>query len=141
LFSLSISPLLYIHFRLQSSFFYFIGCEGIKMKRFLSLIAAALSVAPFIVSATPTPRESDDPNSVVNRTKCAGKTFTYHGLVGYGDLPGNFTDKTGDTMSTGSSMAITGWKLQKGGKSYKATAYMLPDRGWCLSLAKLRNIF
>jgi len=109
------------------------------MKGLLSLIAAAFSVAPLIatVSANPTPRDNDGSSTIVISTKCAGKTFTYYGLVGYGDLPANFTDKTGDTMSIGSNMAITDWKPQNNGKSYKATVYMLPDRGWYFSLAIL----
>ena len=109
-----------------------------------AVFAAFLSLAPF-VSANPAPAPAAvpapapapaGPNSdgksttPIKRVNCAGATFDYHGLVGYGAMPAHITDKTGDTMSIGSSIEITSWKALNHGRSYKATMYGLPDRGW-----------
>lgn len=69
---------------------------------------------------------------VVNQTTCAGTTYKYTGLAGYGFLPSNATDKYGDTLGgIGSSIAIdqSSWhKIAPDG--YAGTVYALPDRGW-----------
>ncbi|KAA8912342.1 phytase-like domain-containing protein [Sphaerosporella brunnea] len=70
----------------------------------------------------------DGSGPVVNRTTCDGHTYSYRGLEGYGFLPASFRDKFGDTVSTGSSIAVSNWKAVR--DSYKATLYALPDRGW-----------
>jgi hypothetical protein len=67
--------------------------------------------------------------AVVNKTSCGGQTFIYRGLAGYGILPSDFRDKFGDTISAGSSIAISEWKAVNS-STYKATLYGLPDRGW-----------
>src|SRR4051794_17105341 len=97
--------------------------------------------AVLTVSATPTPQSdgSNDSLPIVNRTLCAGKTYTYHSLAGYGSLPSDFRDKFGDTVSIGSSLDITGWTSPDGGKTYEAIAWMLPDRGWCFLRASNPN--
>lgn len=66
----------------------------------------------------------------VFKTTCGGKKFQYDGLAGYGTVPGDFRDKYGDTVSMGSSMVIEDWKSRDHGKTYKATLWALPDRGW-----------
>ncbi|KAK4465121.1 esterase-like activity of phytase-domain-containing protein [Cladorrhinum samala] len=70
----------------------------------------------------------------VSTTKCQGKTYTYNELAGFGSIPSDARDKFGDTVSVGSSAAITDWKKKTDPKtkltSYTGTLYGLPDRGW-----------
>ncbi|KAK4194065.1 esterase-like activity of phytase-domain-containing protein [Triangularia verruculosa] len=67
-------------------------------------------------------------------TTCQGKTYTYNELAGFGSIPSDARDKFGDTISIGSSAAITNWKKRSTGKNkqtyYTGTLYGLPDRGW-----------
>lgn len=70
--------------------------------------------------------------SVVNQTSCDRKQYSYESLAGYGFIPSNARDKTGDTIGgIGSSAAIdrSSWKKSKDG-SYTGILYALPDRGW-----------
>jgi hypothetical protein len=100
-----------------------------------SLLFVALGAA---VSAAALPGDGhhqEDPPSqpdtpVIFETTCAEKKFQYNGLAGYGTVPGNFQDKYGDTVSFGSSMVIEDWTTHDKGKTYKATLWALPDRGW-----------
>ncbi|KAJ5766929.1 uncharacterized protein N7511_004545 [Penicillium nucicola] len=69
---------------------------------------------------------------VVNQTTCAGTTYKYTGLAGYGFIPSNATDKYGDTIGgIGSSIAIdqSSWHAT-GLDKYTGIVYTLPDRGW-----------
>ena len=67
----------------------------------------------------------------VKTTTCNGKTFVYEELAGYGFLPSNARDKTGDTLGgIGSSIAMDKKSWRRDGKSYKGLLYALPDRGW-----------
>ncbi|VBB82137.1 Putative protein of unknown function [Podospora comata] len=71
----------------------------------------------------------------VSTTTCRGKSYTYNELAGFGSIPSDARDKFGDTISIGSSAAITNWKKRSaGGKNkqtyYTGTLYGLPDRGW-----------
>lgn len=97
---------------------------------FRSLLVVA--VAAVAVSATQFPGNGhshpDTPG--VFKTTCGGKKFQYDGLAGYGTVPSDFRDKYGDTLSMGSSMVIEDWKTRDKGKTYKATLWALPDRGW-----------
>lgn len=97
---------------------------------FSSLLAGALAVV--VVSATPFSGggHSQPDLPAVFKTTCGGKKFQYDGLAGYGTVPGDFRDKYGDTVSMGSSMVIEDWKSRDHGKTYKATLWALPDRGW-----------
>ncbi|KAH0601759.1 hypothetical protein MHUMG1_00638 [Metarhizium humberi] len=61
-------------------------------------------------------------------TTCAGKTYTYNELAGYGFVRSDALDKFGDSISLGSSIAITSWS--KNGSKYQGRLYGLPDRGW-----------
>jgi hypothetical protein len=87
--------------------------------------------------ATPLTKHTDP----VASTTCNGKTYVYEELAGYGLLPSDFRDKTGDTLGgIGSSIALdlTTWK-KKGpkhkshdskGDTYTGILYAIPDRGW-----------
>jgi hypothetical protein len=69
---------------------------------------------------------------VVNQTTCAGTTYKYTGLAGYGFIPSNATDKYGDTIGgIGSSIAFnqSSW-LKTERDTYSGTVYATPDRGW-----------
>lgn len=71
-------------------------------------------------------------NHVVNQTTCAGTTYKYTGLAGYGFIPSNVTDKYGDTIGgIGSSIAIDQSSWRKSDDDiYSGTIYTIPDRGW-----------
>ncbi|KAL8947897.1 MAG: hypothetical protein Q9222_005872 [Ikaeria aurantiellina] len=89
---------------------------------------AILSFSVAIPSPSLFPRAKD----VVNQTTCNKKQYTYQQLAGYGFIPANARDSTGDTLGGfGSSIAIDlkTWKKLKNG-TYTGTLYALPDRGW-----------
>jgi len=69
---------------------------------------------------------------VVNQTTCAGTTYKYTGLAGYGFIPSNATDKYGDTIGgIGSSIAFDQSSWRKAGlDGYSGIVYATPDRGW-----------
>ena len=73
---------------------------------------------------------------VVNQTDCAGTTYQYTGLAGYGYIASNARDKYGDTIGgIGSSIAIeqSSWR-KKSRDIYSGTLYAIPDRGWYSTL-------
>lgn len=68
----------------------------------------------------------------VNQTTCAGRTYTYEELAGFGTVPGNARDEFGDTLGgIGSALALdrSQWK-KLGNGSYTGVLWGLPDRGW-----------
>ncbi|KAK4195609.1 esterase-like activity of phytase-domain-containing protein [Triangularia verruculosa] len=89
----------------------------------------ALALFIRLVLSKPQP---SSPN--VFTTTCQGKTYSYNELAGFGSIPSDARDKFGDTISIGSSAAVTNWKKRCTGKnkqtSYTGTLYGLPDRGW-----------
>ncbi|EPS35907.1 hypothetical protein H072_10638 [Dactylellina haptotyla CBS 200.50] len=87
------------------------------------LAASNVAAFPFTKRAEPT-------SGFVNQAVCGGKTYTYRALTGYGFVPSNGRDKFGDTVSTGSSIKISGWTYDKSTGSYSGTLWGLPDRGW-----------
>jgi hypothetical protein len=98
----------------------------IAVRSFLTFLStAALLLGP----ASAGPIEKVHHLAVVNKTSCGGRNFIYRGLAGYGTLPSDFRDKHGDTISPGSSIAISEWTAVNS-STYKATLYGLPDRGW-----------
>jgi hypothetical protein len=61
-----------------------------------------------------------------------GRTFVNKGLVGFGLIPHDARESTGDTIgSIGSAIAIKPgtWRSVKGGK-FKGTLVVHPDRGY-----------
>ncbi|KAJ7669762.1 esterase-like activity of phytase-domain-containing protein [Mycena rosella] len=61
-----------------------------------------------------------------------GVTYVNQGLVGFGRIPSNFTESTGDTMGgIGSAIAIKygSWQAQANG-SFTGTLVVQPDRGY-----------
>src|SRR3984957_5412263 len=69
---------------------------------------------------------------MVGSVICNGKTYSHHGLVGYGLIPSDARAKFGDTLGgLGSSVAIEQptWERSVDG-TYKGVAWCLPDRGW-----------
>ncbi|KAK6343788.1 hypothetical protein TWF696_007450 [Orbilia brochopaga] len=81
------------------------------------------------VAAAPLTRTEPTSNCVKQAT-CNTKTYTYRALTGYGFIPSNSKDKTGDTVSIGSSIKISDWKYNKTTGDYTGTLWGLPDRGW-----------
>lgn len=76
----------------------------------------------------PTPPGPPGVPAAVFSTTCNGKPYTYKELAGFGFVPGNALDKYGDSISLGSSIAISSWK--KKDSKYEGTLWGLPDRGW-----------
>ncbi|KAL0258559.1 hypothetical protein SLS55_006056 [Diplodia seriata] len=97
-----------------------------------SLVSAAALRPLYEKTTTP----SNATTAAVNTTICAGNTYTYRALAGYGFVPGTARDKHGDTLGgLGSSIAIEhgSWKLQptdNGTALYTGILWALPDRGW-----------
>ncbi|KAK9453889.1 esterase-like activity of phytase-domain-containing protein [Dipodascopsis uninucleata] len=74
-------------------------------------------------------------SKAVNSTVCNGQPYEYVGMAGWGFVQGNATDKYGDTISWGSSIAvdrpsITVTNGADGIINYSMITYNLPDRGW-----------
>jgi hypothetical protein len=94
-----------------------------------SVFAALVGVAAFLPSsgiASPC-----NPTSIAT-TKCAGKTYVYEQLAGFGRVPSNARDKFGDTLGGfGSAIAIDpkSWTVHSDG-SFTGTLWGVPDRGW-----------
>lgn len=82
----------------------------------------ALAFAARAAKAAPASQDA------VFSTTCNEKSYSYNELAGYGFVPSAARDKYGDTISLGSSIALTSWS--KKGSSYQGTLYGLPDRGW-----------
>lgn len=87
-----------------------------------------LSLLSFSAYALPTAESVTA--SAAGQFACAGDTFTYQELAGYGVVSSDFRDKFGDTVSFGSSIAIERPSWKKNGTSYEGILWMLPDRGW-----------
>lgn len=90
----------------------------------LSTIAGVARAAPAL--------NARDGSAPVNSTTCAGKSYSYNALAGYGFIPGNDRDSTGDTIGgIGSAAAIAPetWQRYSNG-SYTGILYAQPDRGW-----------
>ncbi|KAF2803793.1 uncharacterized protein BDZ99DRAFT_426605 [Mytilinidion resinicola] len=99
----------------------------------VTILAAVSLLQPSF--ANPIAERADAP--VVAQTTCNGKKYTYKELAGYGFLPSDSRDKTGDTIGgIGSSIALdlSSWKKINGshgkGDTYEGILYALPDRGW-----------
>lgn len=94
--------------------------------------ARAVSVAlclPLLVIAVPSKRSGSAPP--VFEATCAGKSYVYNELAGFGSLPSDARDKLGDTLAgLGSSIAIDKNSWEKTGNTWSGLLYALPDRGW-----------
>lgn len=82
-----------------------------------------------LVSCLPGLAKGNGSSTTVNQTTCNDRTYTYDGLAGYGFVPSDFRDKTGDTFGGPSSAAFESWKKTREG-SYEGIIWLLPDRGW-----------
>ncbi|KAK3356453.1 outer membrane autotransporter [Lasiosphaeria hispida] len=68
------------------------------------------------------------PIPTISSTTCHNKVYKYNELSGYGFVSADTVDKFNDTVSIGSSIAISQWKKKK--NTYTGKLYGLPDRGW-----------
>ncbi|KAF3924508.1 hypothetical protein ABW21_db0201227 [Orbilia brochopaga] len=91
-------------------------------------VSYSLLAACHVVAAPFSNRESSP--DYVRKSTCNTKTYIYRALSGYGFVPSNSKDKTGDTVSIGSSIKISDWKYNKAAGHYTGTLWGLPDRGW-----------
>lgn len=63
------------------------------------MVAAAAAVSPVLGRASASSmRHRIFDGAAVNSTTCNGKSYSYNELAGYGVIPGNATDKFGDTI-------------------------------------------
>ncbi|KAL8994279.1 MAG: hypothetical protein Q9169_005695 [Polycauliona sp. 2 TL-2023] len=98
-------------------------CLCLVLSSCLSLTAAVPTSPNILRSAN---------NQIVNQTTCNGKQYTYQQLAGYGFVPSNARDSSGDNLGGwGSAIAIDQktWRKLKNG-TYTGTLYAVPDRGW-----------
>lgn len=71
----------------------------ISPTHFTLLAAAASAVSPVLGrAASGSVRHRSLDGEAVNSTTCNGKSYSYNELAGYGIIPGNSTDKFGDTI-------------------------------------------
>ncbi|KKK16698.1 hypothetical protein ARAM_004014 [Aspergillus rambellii] len=105
-------------------------CSRTTMKWSLLLPALPLTTVAAGIASSSCP--SNENSKVVNQTTCAGTTYAYTGLEGYGYVASNARDKYGDTLAgLGSSAALEKGSWRKTGpNSYSGIFYCLPDRGW-----------
>ncbi|KAF2721799.1 3-phytase [Polychaeton citri CBS 116435] len=99
----------------------------LRVLAFLLFLGLAPSFAP-----TRSQAKEDKSSKPVKTTTCNGEKYVYKELAGYGYLPSNARDKTGDTLGgIGSSIALdsTSWQRESNG-SYSGIIWALPDRGW-----------
>ncbi|KAJ7766026.1 esterase-like activity of phytase-domain-containing protein [Mycena metata] len=90
--------------------------------------ASRIPNAPVVPRASPTQAAAAAAVSV----SLGGVTYVNQGLVGFGRIPSNFTESTGDTLGgIGSSIAIKfgSWQELSNG-SYTGTLVVQPDRGY-----------
>lgn len=96
---------------------------------FRLIALSGLLAVTFAAPPPPPPPPSPlSPPGAVFSTTCNGKAYTYNELAGYGFVPSNARDKFGDSISLGSSIAISSWS--KKGSKYEGLLWGLPDRGW-----------
>ncbi|KAF7561925.1 hypothetical protein G7046_g2210 [Stylonectria norvegica] len=94
----------------------------------VKLVSSLVALTAAVSAAVATPPNYSQNTPAVSSTTCNGKSYTYNELAGYGFVPSAARDKFGDTISLGSSIAITSWT--KRGSQYEGLLYGLPDRGW-----------
>ncbi|KAK0702362.1 esterase-like activity of phytase-domain-containing protein [Lasiosphaeris hirsuta] len=92
------------------------------------LVGALLGLLPLSIAATVPNVPRRLPIQPVASTTCHNKVYKYNELSGYGFVSADAVDKFNDTVSIGSSIAISQWKKKKG--TYTGKLYGLPDRGW-----------
>jgi hypothetical protein len=95
----------------------------------LALLALAIRAALGAPATLESP-QSSSPAAVATVT-LDGVTYTNKGLVGFGLIPSNFRESTGDTLGGyGSAIALKlgTWKAKKG--VYSGTFVACPDRGF-----------
>ena len=103
--------------------------------KLLGGIPFALSLVLPFNGVLAVPSYGQSPSSVVNQTTCAGQTYVYESLAGFGFAPSDARDKFGDTLGGfGSSVTIDekSWQKStvKGTTKYTGILYAIPDRGW-----------
>ncbi|KAJ3567527.1 hypothetical protein NP233_g6309 [Leucocoprinus birnbaumii] len=90
----------------------------------------ALLHIPFAVAGGSTSNSAEP--AVVNAVTLGGVTYINKGIVGFGLIPSDFRESTGDTLGgIGSAIALKPrtWKAQKNGQ-FTGTLYVHPDRGF-----------
>lgn len=73
------------------------------MQYLVRTVLCVLSFATFVLGAPP--QYGSGSTQSVKTTKCNGKQYVYEELAGYGCLPSNGRDKTGDTLGGIAHMA------------------------------------
>ena len=60
----------------------------------------------------------------------SGHSFVNKGLIAVGRLPSNLRDKFGETLGSGSAMAVEPESWRRIGEAYEGSFLLLPDRGY-----------
>ncbi len=60
----------------------------------------------------------------------SGHTFVNKGLIAIGRLPSNLRDKFGETLGSGSALAVEPESWRRIGEAYEGSFLLLPDRGY-----------
>lgn len=101
------------------------------MARFLALLLPLVQAA--VALAGPLAARTAEPSpSLAKSVTVAGQTFVNKGLVGFGLIPSNFTESTGNTLGgIGSAIAIKrGSFAQQSDGTFTGTIIAQPDRGF-----------
>ncbi|KAG6845603.1 hypothetical protein H0H87_006656 [Tephrocybe sp. NHM501043] len=102
---------------------------------FLALVSCAC------VSASPVPSSSSNshgngsgksqPQRVINSVKLNGRTYLNKGLVGFGLIPSDFRESTGDTLGgIGSAIDLKYGTFKASEGKFSGTFIVQPDRGY-----------
>src|SRR5262252_1442421 len=70
------------------------------------------------------------PLSAAETITLGGRSYVNQGLVGVGRMPADLRDKFGETVGSGSGLAVDPTAWTRGPDGYQGVLYMLPDRGY-----------
>jgi len=101
-------------------------------------LSGKASLTLFLASTLATGKNIPVEPTEVNRVTLNDVTYINKGLVGFGLIPSDFRESTGDTLGgIGSAIALKpgSWKPGKDGQ-FSGTLYVHPDRGFnvCVSI-------
>ncbi|CAL1710830.1 unnamed protein product [Somion occarium] len=105
---------------------------GITVGAFVATFAGVAFARPLIVSSTNASSSAEPDPSFATSVKLNGVTFVNKGLVGFGLIPSDFKESTGDTLGgIGSAIALKkGTFQQNADGTFSGTFITQPDRGF-----------
>lgn len=107
---------------------------------FVSSLAPFLPVSDAQARSLITTRTATASSPVVS-VKLNGQTYVNKGLVGFGLIPSNFRESTGDTLGgIGSAIAIKYGTWKATNTSFEGTFVVHPDRGFNVYAPPLHSL-